>query len=332
MPVIVIDAMGGDFAPQVTVAGSLKALAAHPGLTIKLVGKEEMIRPLLTGDKDVLSRAEIIDAREVIETAEAPVMALRKKADSSLVRAFQILREGGADALVSAGSTGAVMAASMFRLGRIPGIDRPALGALLPTIAGKPCLLMDVGANVDCQPEWLLQFAKMGSQYTRFVTGIENPRVALLSNGEEAEKGNQQVKAAHELLAQAQGINFIGNLEARGVPMGETDVIIADGFAGNILLKSMEGISKAIFRMLKAQLTSTTTAKIGALLVKKPLSQMKTMMDADEVGGAPLLGTLAPVVKAHGNSKEHAYYRAIEQAMKIHESGVVRAIAEAAQQ
>ncbi len=316
MYTIAVDAMGGDNAPEITVQGSLSALRASDGIRILLIGQEERITPLLSDSQDVLSRLTVVDARETIETTESPVMAIRKKTDSSLVRGFQAVREGQADALVSAGSTGAVMAGALFRLGRVQGIDRPALATLLPTVTGKPTLLVDVGANVDCQSEWLVQFARMGHVYMEQVAGVRNPRIALLSNGEEDEKGNQQVKDANKLL-RATDLNFIGNLEARGVPMGETDVIVADGFAGNILLKSMEGIASAIFKLLKKEISATFRAKIGYLLARDAFANLKHSLDADEVGGAPLLGTQGAVVKAHGNSNAHAFSRAIMQAQTM---------------
>ncbi len=329
---IAIDAMGGDFAPDITVQGSLTALREFSDLEVFLVGQAERIHPLLKDAQDVMPRVTVIDARQVIENTESPVLGIRQKTDSSLVRAYGLVREGRAQALVSAGSTGAVMAGGMFRLGRIEGIDRPALAALLPTVGKNPVLLVDVGANVDCQPEWLVQFAKMGSAYMRRVMNVETPRVALLSVGEEDEKGNQQTKAAFPLM-KASGINFIGNLEARGVPMGETDVIVADGFAGNILLKSMEGISKAIFSLMKQSLMENKRSKLGAALVKPALSRMKKSLDPDEVGGAPLLGVTGAVVKAHGNSTAHAYFCAIRQARRMLEGGIVQIIqSEATQQ
>ncbi|MDR0929890.1 MAG: phosphate acyltransferase PlsX [Oscillospiraceae bacterium] len=319
---IAVDAMGGDYAPEITVRGSLEALRALPDLSIRLVGREEALRPFWADAGDVLPRLTILDAREVIQNTESPVMALRQKKDASLVRALELVRGGEAGALVSAGSTGAVMAGAMFRLGRLSGIERPALAALLPTVTGGNALLVDVGANVDCQPDWLCQFARMGAIYMRQVLGIENPRVALLSVGEEDEKGNQQTKAAFPML-KASGLNFIGNIEGRGVPLGETDIVVADGFAGNVLLKTMEGLSKAIFSLIKQELTATPRAQAGALLVKPALMRLKQRLNADEVGGAPLLGTQGAVVKAHGNSNAHAFACAIRQAYKMLEGDVV---------
>ncbi|MDR0928800.1 MAG: phosphate acyltransferase PlsX [Oscillospiraceae bacterium] len=319
---IAVDAMGGDFAPEITVKGSVEALRALADLSIRLVGREEALRPFLAGAEDVLPRLSVLDAREVIENTESPVMALRQKKDASLVRALELVRGGEAGALVSAGSTGAVMAGAMFRLGRLSGIERPALATLLPTATGAPALLVDVGANVDCQPDWLCQFARMGAIYMRQVVGVESPRVALLSVGEEDEKGNQQTKAAFPLL-KASGLNFIGNIEGRGVPLGETDVVVADGFAGNVLLKTMEGLSKAMFTLIKQELTASSRAKAGALLVKTALMQLKQRMNADDVGGAPLLGAAGAVVKAHGNSNAHAFASAIRQAHKMLQGDVV---------
>lgn len=326
MYTIAIDAMGGDHAPEITVQGSLSALRELPDVSLLLFGQKEKIEPFLAGAEDVLNRLEVIDARETIENTESPTLAIRRKTDSSLVKGFTLVREGKAQALVSAGSTGAVMAGGLFRLGRVEGIDRPALATLLPTATGGKTLLVDVGANVDCQPEWLVQFARMGSVYMSQVMGVSTPRVALLNNGEEAEKGNQQTKAAYPLLEKS-GLNFIGNLEARGVPMGETDVIVADGFAGNILLKSMEGIVNAVFALLKDELSASTRTKLGYVLAKPAFRNLKNTLDADEVGGAPLLGTNGAVVKAHGNSNAHAFGRAIHQARKMLEGNIVEIIA-----
>ncbi len=330
MYTIAVDAMGGDFAPKITAAGSIRALETFEQIKILLVGQADRIEPLLSKAAAVRPRLQVIDARETIANTESPVLAIRTKTDSSLVRALSLVRDGQAQALISAGSTGAVMAGALFRLGRLPGIDRPALATLLPTVTGSPALLMDVGANVDCQPEWLVQFGRMGATYMRQVLGVKNPRVALLNIGEEAEKGNQLTKAAYPLMEQG-GFSFIGNLEARGVPMGETDVIVADGFSGNILLKSMEGISKAIFTLMKDELMRSKRSKIGAYLARNAFSRLKKNLSADEVGGAPLLGTTGAVIKAHGNSSEYAFFCAIRQALSMLEGNVVSLIADQAQ-
>ena len=325
MYTIAVDAMGGDHAPDITVSGSLEALRSRPNLSVCLVGQAERIFPLLQNAEDVTGRVTVVDAREVIENTESPVMALRRKTDSSLGRAFGLVREGQAQALVSAGSTGAVMAGGMFRLGRIEGIDRPALAALLPTLKGR-ALLIDTGANVDCQPEWLLQFAQMGHVYMERVVGVESPRVGLLNNGEEAEKGNQQTIRAHELLSARTDLHFIGNVEGRAVPMGEADVVVADGFAGNIILKTLEGFAAALFSMIKEELTRTTRSKIGAALSKKAFQNLKKKLDADEVGGVPLLGVKGAVIKAHGSSNARAFDRAIRQALSMLTGDVVENI------
>lgn len=325
---IAVDAMGGDHAPDITVHGSVKALRAFSDIRILLIGQAERIKPLLTDTEDVASRLEVVDAREVIENTESPVLGIRRKKDASLVRALDFVKTGQADALVSAGSTGAVMAGGMFMIGRAKGVDRPALVTLLPTVGKHPVLLVDTGANVDCQPEWLVQFAKMGDIYMRQAMGIPKPRVALLNIGEESEKGNQLTKQAYELLKQQPGLNFIGNLEARGVPMGETEIIVADGFSGNILLKTMEGMTKAIFTIIKKEFKSSKMSKLGALLSHGTFKRIKKNLDADEVGGTPLLGVKGTVIKAHGSSNERAFFSAIRQAHRMLEGNVAGLIQE----
>ncbi|HML47184.1 MAG TPA: phosphate acyltransferase PlsX [Clostridia bacterium] len=326
MYTIAVDAMGGDFAPEVPAQGCLKALETYPDLSILLVGQREKLNPLL-GDGH--ARLSVVDASDVISNHEAPVLAIRSKPDSSLVRAYTLVREGQAEALVSAGSTGAVLAGAMFRLGRMEGVERPALAVPIPTV-GQPTLLLDIGANVDCLPEYLAQFAAMGSLYAERVMGRENPRVALVNIGEEAEKGNAQTKAAHALMAaEGQPYRFIGNVEARGIPLFETDVAVCDGFTGNILMKSMEGIIKAIFTMLKQELMSSTRLKMAGLLAKPGFDRLKQRMNADEVGGALLLGVRNAVVKAHGNSNAHAFFSALRQTRAMLESKVIPTIAEA---
>lgn len=320
---IAVDAMGGDNAPDAILAGCVEALRAEPDLFLLLVGKQERIR--LEGAQDVLARTEIIDARETIENTESPVLAIRKKADASIVRAAMLVREGAASAMVTAGSTGAALSCGLFRIGRVSGIDRPALATLIPTLTGSPTLLLDIGANVDCRPEWLLQFARMGTVYAKGVMGVESPRVALLNLGEEDEKGNDLTKRAHALLRE--GVpGFIGNLEPRALTFGDADVVVCDGFAGNTAIKSMEGVAKSLFTLIKRQITATTRAKIGALLVKPALMEVKRQMDPDEIGGAPLLGLTGALVKAHGSSNAHAFCRAIQQARKMIEKDIIAII------
>jgi glycerol-3-phosphate acyltransferase PlsX len=217
------------------------------------------------------------------------------------------------------------MAGGMFKLGRLDGVERPALGTLLPAVEGAPALLIDTGANVDCPAEWLVQFARMGDIYMRQVMGVASPRVALLNIGEEAEKGNAQTKEAH-LLLESSGLRFVGNVEGRDALSGGADVIVADGFAGNVLLKAMEGVSATLFRLMKQELTSSLRAKVGGLLTRSAFRRLRKNLDADEVGGAPLLGVRGAVVKAHGNSNAHAFFCAIRQARKMLEGDVVARI------
>ena len=324
-PIIAVDAMGGDFAPDVPAKAALLALAALPDLRVMLVGQAEKLRTLVQEN----NRLTIVAAADVITNNESPVMALRKKPDASLSVALRLLREGKADALVSAGSTGAVMAGSMFRLERAAGVERPALAVPIPT-PDKPCLLLDAGANVDVTPDTLVSFALMGHVYAKHVMGITSPRVALVNIGEEAEKGNALTKEAHKLLSQSgRMLNFTGNIEARGVPLGEADVAVCDGFTGNILMKTMEGLSKALFGMIKSSLTASVKGKVAGLLAADSFRKLKKELSPDEIGGALMLGVSRPVVKAHGNSNENAYYNAIRQAYQSARASVAGRIAQA---
>lgn len=327
MYTIAVDAMGGDSAPEITVKGCLEALAAFEDLRIRLFGRAEALASLLSQAGAEKSRLEVLDAREEISNDEAPMLAVRHKTDSSLVRAAMDVRGGEADALVSAGSTGAVLACGMLRIGRVAGVDRPALAAVLPTTAGSPAVLLDAGANVDCRADYLIRFAQMGDVYARKVLGIAQPRVALLNIGEEAEKGCQLTKETYPRLQQC-GLNFTGNIEARGVLAGGADVIVCDGYHGNLVIKSTEGAVSALFALLKKQLTADFVSKLGAALARPAFRRAKHAMDVSEVGGAPLLGVRGAVVKAHGNSNAHAFSRAICQARLMAEGGVARVIEE----
>ena len=321
---VYLDAMGGDNAPACTVQGALEALRADAELRITLAGDEQAIRPLLTDCADVQSRLTVEQCSETITNHDAPVMAVRQKKDSAIVKGMLAVRDGRADGFVSAGSTGAVLAGGMFRLGRIDGIDRPALAPLIPN--GKDFfLLIDCGANVDCKPEYLQQFAIMGDAYMRCVRGVKQPRVALLNIGAEAEKGNQLVKESYPLLEKTP-VRFVGNVEGRDVAADLADVIVADGFAGNLVLKSMEGTAAMLLGMLKDELMAGTRTKIGALLAKPAFRRLKKRMDYTEVGGAPLLGVRGTVVKAHGSSNAHAIACAVRQAVQMHQGGVAAAI------
>ena len=321
---IYLDAMGGDNAPACTVAGAIEALRADAGLKITLAGDETQIMPLLTDCGDVRDRLIVEHPPEAITNHDAPVLAVRRMKDSAVVRGMLAVRDGAADGFVSAGSTGAVLAGGMFRLGRIEGIDRPALAPLLPN--GKDFfLLIDCGANVDCKPEYLQQFAIMGDAYMRCVRGMQQPRVGLLNIGAESEKGDQLRKETYPLLEKAP-VRFVGNVEGRDVTNDVADVIVADGFSGNLILKFMEGVAGTLFGMIKTEMMGSLRCKIGALLAKPAFRRIKKRMDYTEVGGAPLLGVRGAVVKAHGSSNGHAIACAIRQAVTMHRSGVVPAI------
>lgn len=323
---IVVDAMGGDLAPKVNVDGAIDALREFQDIEIILVGQEAEIRKCLPEDAEKLERLTIVDAPDVITTHEHPVMALRKKPHSSLVEGMNIVRRKEADAFVSAGSAGAVMAGAMFKIGRIDGIDRPALAPVLPA-PKKPLLLIDAGANVDCHPDWLVQFGLMGSVYMEKVMGVKKPQVGLINIGEEAEKGDDLAKKTHALMAAGQPYNFIGNVEAREILSGQADVLACDGFVGNVVLKYTEGMAITMFGMIKNELMKSLRGKIGALLCKPGFRAIKHSMDATEVGGAPLLGVEGAVVKAHGNSNARAIFCAIRQARRMVEgdvAGIIR--------
>ena len=312
---IFVDAMGGDNAPQAPVEGSIEALRRFPELEISLAGDLKQVEPLLTGCDDVRQRITLVDAPEVITNNESPVMGIRTKKNSAHVIGMLQVKAGEADGFVSCGSTGATLAGGMFRLGRVPGIERPALAPILPN-GKRGALLIDCGANVDCKPEYLAQFGLMGHAYMRCVRGLDNPRVGLLNIGAEAEKGNQLVKDAYPLLEQTP-VRFVGNVEGRDVAADLADVIVADGFAGNLVLKSMEGTAAMLLGMMKEELMASTRSKIGALLAKPAFKKLKKRMDYTEVGGAPLLGVKGAVVKAHGSSNAHAIACAIRQAVNM---------------
>ena len=323
---IYVDAMGGDNAPQAIVEGTLEALRKHPELQVVLGGPGGQIEPLLKEAEDVRDRISLDDAPEVITNHESPVMGVRKKTNSATVKGMLALREGSCDGFVSAGSTGAVLAGGMFRLGRIPGIERPALAPLLPNGKGH-FLLIDCGANVDCKPEYLVQFGLMGEAYMRGVMGLEKPRVGLINIGAEAEKGNALVKATYPMMEQAP-YHFVGNVEARDITGDQADVLVADGFSGNLVLKFMEGVAGTLMGIIKKEMLADTRGKIAGLIAKPAFRRVKKTMDYTEVGGAPLLGVQGAVVKAHGSSNGHAFASAIGQCMKMVNGGVVKIIAE----
>ncbi|MCE5342393.1 MAG: phosphate acyltransferase PlsX [Eubacteriales bacterium] len=322
---IYLDAMGGDHAPQATVEGAKEALGRFPELTLELAGPADTVQKEVErvfADAPALrKRLVVTDCPDVITNDEAPVLAVRQKKNSAIVDGMLKLRGGAVDAFVSAGSTGAVLAGGMFRLGRIKGIDRPALAPLLPN--GKDVfLLIDCGANVDCRPEYLAQFALMGNAYMQGMRGIQNPRIGLVNNGAESEKGCILTKAAYELLKHSD-INFVGNVEARDITGDVADVIVCDGFVGNVILKFMEGVAGTLMSIIKKEITADFRGKLGALLAKTAFKRVKKTMDYTEVGGAPLLGVSGNVVKAHGSSNAHAIACAIKQAMAMVNADVV---------
>jgi phosphate acyltransferase len=318
---IAIDAMGGDHAPKEIVLGALKAIDTYSDVEITLVGDENKINPYL---KD-RNRISIIHTEEVITGTDEPVRAVRRKKNASMVLAAKEVAEGRADACISAGNTGALMAAGLFIVGRIEGIERPALSPTLPTIGGEGFVLLDVGANADAKPEHLVQYALMGSIYSQKVRGIDHPRVGLLNIGTEANKGNELTKHTYEMLKKAD-VNFIGNIEARDLLNGVADVAVTDGFTGNMVLKTIEGTALSIFKMLKSALMSNLKSKLAAAVLKPNLLKLKTQMDYSEYGGAGLFGLKAPVIKAHGSSDAKAIFSAIRQTREMIEHQVIGTI------
>ena len=326
---IYVDAMGGDNAPAAIVEGTLEALRKDPELEVVLGGPAAETEPLLREAGDLRSRITLDDAPEVITNHESPVMGVRKKTNSATVKGMLAVREGSCDGFVSAGSTGAVLAGGMFRLGRIPGIERPALSPLLPNGKGY-FLLIDCGANVDCKPEYLVQFGMMGEAYMRGVMGLKQPRVGLINIGAEAEKGNALVKATYPLMEQAP-YHFVGNVEARDITGDQADVLVADGFSGNLVLKFMEGVAGTLMGIIKQEMMADLRGKISGAIGKPAFRRVKKLMDYTEVGGAPLLGVQGAVVKAHGSSNAHAFACAIGQCQKMIRGKVVQIITEGVQ-
>ncbi|MFJ7751974.1 phosphate acyltransferase PlsX [Peribacillus muralis] len=320
---ITIDAMGGDHAPKAQVLGAMKAVEAFSDVEITLVGNEAEINQHLTKH----GRIKVVHTEDKILSTDEPVRAVRRKKSASMVLAAQQVADGEADACISSGNTGALMAAGLFVVGRIDGIERPALAPTLPTIDGKGFVLLDVGANSDAKPEHLLQFAIMGSVYAQKVRGIDRPRVGLLNIGTEEKKGNELTKHAFSLLQQSSEITFIGNVEARDLLNGPADVVVTDGFTGNMVLKTLEGTAMSVFTMLKTALTSNLKSKLAAAMVKPELKVIKNQMDYSEYGGAGLFGLRAPVIKAHGSSDANAIYNAIRQTRDMVGHDVIPTIA-----
>jgi glycerol-3-phosphate acyltransferase PlsX len=318
---IVVDAMGGDDAPEVTVKGAVDALQVSDKITIILTGRTEDIQRELDKYTYDTSRIQIVHAEDVIGFDEPPVMAIRKKKNSSIVVGMNLVKHKEADAFVSAGSTGAILVGGQFVVGRIKGIERSPLAPLIPTAKGSS-LLIDCGANVDARPSHLVQFAKMGSIYMKYVAGVENPRVAIVNIGAEEEKGNMLVKETYPLLKECTDIHFVGSIEARDIPKGDADVIVCEAFVGNVILKLYEGLASTLLSEVKKGLMATLRSKIGALLIKPALKKtMKEFMGADQ-GGAPMLGLNGLVVKAHGSSTSDDIKKAIIQCIQFSEQEI----------
>ncbi|MCR4923659.1 MAG: phosphate acyltransferase PlsX [Lachnospiraceae bacterium] len=318
---VVVDAMGGDNAPKAPVKASVNAVRDEKNIKVFLIGRESVIKEELSKYTYDSERIEIVDASEVIETGEAPVMAIRKKKDSSIVKGLNLIKEGKADAFISSGSSGAILVGGQVIVGRLKGVERPPLAPLIPTENGV-CCLIDCGANVDARPSHLVQFAKMGSIYMENVIGIKNPRVGIVNIGAEEEKGNLLVKETFPLLKSCPDINFIGSIEARDIPFGKADVVVCEAFVGNVILKFYEGTGAVLKNVLKEGLMSSLKSKIGALLIKDSLKDTMKKFDPSEYGGAPLLGLKGLVVKAHGSAREKEFEIAIRQCATFKEQRI----------
>ena len=322
---IMIDGMGGDHAPEEIVKGAVQAAKEISG-TVSIIGREERINECLQALNWNGDNVEVVNATEVISNNESPAMAVRKKKDSSISKGMRMLKEGEVDAFISGGSTGALLSAGLLILGRIRGIKRPAIAAFFPKIGmNDTSLILDCGANAESRPEYLLQYGIMGSIFVEKVKGIENPEVMLLNVGAEEEKGDPLHKESFELLRNAD-INFKGNCEGRDVPFGCCDVVVTDGFSGNVFLKSSEGVALAVMKRIKQKMTEGLAAKAGALLSYNKLKEIKKEFDYSEEGGAPILGLKGPVLKIHGSSKANAVYNAILKAVPYVEQDVTALI------
>ena len=326
---ILVDAFGGDNSPKEIIAGSISALEENKEFELVLVGKKEIIEEELKGYSFDSERVSILNAEEVITCEEEPTVAIRRKPNSSISVAFKELKENSeAGAFVSAGSTGAVLVGATLKLGRIKGVNRPALCPLLPTIVdGKQVLLLDSGANADCKPINMVQFALMGSAYAESL-GVKNPKIALLSNGTEDEKGNALNHEVFPVLKSLKSINFVGNCEARDILSGEYDVIVADGFSGNVALKSMEGAIGVVLKSIKQGVYGSIKGKIGGLFLKKTFSSLKDKLDYNNKGGALFLGVNKPVIKAHGSSKRLAIKNTVLHAVEYAKFNISEKITE----
>ncbi|RIV21049.1 phosphate acyltransferase PlsX [Alicyclobacillaceae bacterium I2511] len=322
---IVVDAMGGDQAPGSPVRAALQFAGSHPEIHLMLVGQRECLQPLLPST--LPNNFQVLHASEVITGNEEPVHAVRRKPNSSLVTAARMVKEGQAEVMLSAGSTGALVASGLLIIGRLPGISRPALAPVLPTLTGGRLLLLDAGATMDADAGNLLQYAHMGALYSRHVLGVEQPRVALLNVGEEPGKGNHVTKQAYSLFEQA-NFQFTGNLESRELLEGRADVLVCDGFVGNVVLKAVEGLGLGMFRLLREAMTQSLHTKLAAAVLKPSLQSLRNRFDYSEVGGAPFLGVNGGCIKAHGSSNERAWFTALEQSLLFVRQGVLQKMGE----
>ena len=321
--VIAVDGMGGDFSPQAVVDGCVEAVK-ELDVDIIITGPEAQINRYLTKSGYNQGRITVLDASEVISTNEPPVMALRKKKDSSLVKALNLVKDGVCDAIISAGSTGALMAGATLIVGRIKGIDRVALAPMLPGKNGS-FMLIDSGANVDCKSEYLLQFALMGKVYFENILNIKNPTVGLINIGTEEEKGNELTKSVYKMLKQTD-LNFVGNVEPRDVSSGDTNILICDGFIGNTILKMYEGVASNIFELIKQETTSSVRSKIGGLLLKPVFKKLKKRFDYSEYGGSAFLGSKGICIKAHGSSDAKAFKNSVNVAFNCCQNNIINKI------
>jgi glycerol-3-phosphate acyltransferase PlsX len=321
---VALDAMGGDHAPSVNVEGAVETVNEHEDIEVTLVGNSELIKKELDNKRFPGGRILLQHASQVVEMNESPAAAIRKKKDSSIRVGIELVKSGKADAFVSAGHSGVIMATSLLLLRTAPGVDRPAIAAIMPTIRDT-FVLLDAGANVDCKPENLLEFALMGNTYCKLVLGRPEPKVALLSIGEEDTKGNELTKEAFKLIRKTK-INFIGNIEGKDIFTGRADVVVCDGFIGNIALKISEGLAETVLRMLKREITSVSTGRVGYLLMKPAIRNFKKRTDYDEYGGAPLLGINGVSIISHGRSSAKAIRNALQVAADFAAKKVPEAI------
>jgi glycerol-3-phosphate acyltransferase PlsX len=321
---IAVDGMGGDYSPHAVVEGCVEALKIHKELNIILTGPEDLIIKELSKYEYNKEKITILDAKEIISNNEHPVMAIRRKKDSSLYKALELVKNKEADAIISAGSTGALLAGATLVIGRIKGVNRPALAPVMPGKKG-PFMVIDCGANAECKPVNLVQFALMGQTYFESILNIDNPTVGLINIGTEEEKGNELTKESYKLLKEI-NINFVGNIEPREIPEGNVNVLVCDGFIGNTVLKMYEGVASTIFSTLKNEIMSSFRTKLGGILLKPVFDKFKKDFDYKEYGGAAFLGVDGICIKAHGNSDGKAFKNAINQAVTFHNNNIIEKI------